>query len=471
VLKISAMQTLRNKIVCLSGFIGLVVGFAQGDVVQDLIVRHKQTKTVFSIMAVEAKTGAVLYQLHPDKPMIPASNMKLITTSAALHYLGGDYIFKTKVGILGSDLVIVGGGDPLLADPKNDSAPGQAATLLISRILLAVKDSGIRQIDNIIVDTSFFDNNRVHPSWPKEQLNQWYACEVSGLNFHNNCIRLTAARNGKEAALSMIPENSYVHLINQIQVVSSGTSAVGAYRNSVPNRLLVKGKLNQAAGFDVAIENPAGLLASIVKDRLQKEGIPVRGQILQQYIKQNEAIRYLVIIETPIAEVLKRCNTNSLGLAAECLVKTISAENTQGHINGEWPHGLNLISRYLDSLGIPKEQYVLDDGSGLSRNNRLSAYCLITVLKDMYFHPDSSIFLSSLAVGGLEGTAEKYFQEPPYKGTILGKTGYIAGVRSFSGICRTPAGDILFSILSEGSSSAARSCINDITKAIYDRKL
>lgn len=465
------MRIINNKLLCWIGIICLIACVVQADTVQDLIIRHKQTKTVFSIMAVDAKTGTVLYQLHPDRPMIPASNMKLITTAAALHYLGGDYTFKTKFGILGADLVIVGGGDPLLADPKNDSVPGQACNLLLNRVVSAVQEAGIHQIDNIIVDTSFFDNNRVHPSWPKDQLNQWYACEVSGLNFCNNCIRLSAVRNGKTAVLSMVPENTYVHLINQIQVVSSGTSAIGAYRNSVPNKLLVKGKLNQAAGFDVAIENPAGLLATILKDRLQREGIQVQGQILQQYIKQNEAIRYLVVIETPIAEVLKRCNTNSLGLAAECLVKTISAENTQGHINGEWPHGLNLISRYLDSLGIPKEQYVLDDGSGLSRNNRLSACCLIAVLKDMYVNPDSSIFVSSLAVGGLEGTTERYFQELPYKGTILGKTGYIAGVRSFSGICRTPTGDILFSILSEGGSSAARSCINDITKAIYDRKL
>ncbi|MCI0498443.1 MAG: D-alanyl-D-alanine carboxypeptidase/D-alanyl-D-alanine-endopeptidase [Planctomycetales bacterium] len=449
----------------------LLSGLGRADRVRDIIERHKQTQTAFSIMAVDAQTGAVLYQRNPDRLMIPASNMKLITSSAAMHYLGGSYTFKTKVGLLGSDLVVVGGGDPLLADPKNDSCPSQAADALMNKIVSVLKEADVERIDNIIVDVSFFDNNRVHPSWPKEQLNQWYACETSGLNFYNNCIHLEATRRGQSAVLTMTPENNYIDLHNQVQVVSKGSSAIGAYRNSVPNKLLVKGKLNQAASFDVAIENPAGLLASILKNRLQNAGITVGGQLLQRYVKQNETIRYLVIFETPIADVLKRCNTNSLGLAAECLVKTISAENTQGNINGEWPHGLNLISRYLQSLDIPNTHYVLDDGSGLSRNNRLSADCLIAVLKDMYQSKDAEIFISSLAVGGLEGTAEKFFQEAPYRGTVFGKTGYIAGVRSFSGICRTPQGDILFSILTEGGSSTTRTCINDITKAIYDRKL
>lgn len=465
------MYPLKTKNLYLLCILGLVSVLARADTVQDIIGRHKQTKTAFSIMAVEAKTGATLYQFKPGSLMIPASNMKLVTSSAALHYLGSSYIFKTKVGLLGGDLVIVGGGDPLLADPKNDAVPSQVADALMNKIISILKEAGIERVDNILVDTSFFDTNCVHPSWPADQLNQWYACEVSGLNFYTNCVHVSASRKGKTSVLSMIPENSYVHLVNQLQLVSSGSSAIGAYRNSTPNKLLVKGKLNQAASFDVAIENPAGLMASVLKDKMQSAGIAVQGQLLQQYIKNNEAIRYLVVFETPIADVLKRCNTNSLGLAAECLVKTISAENTQGHINGEWPHGLNLVSRYLQSLGISTDRYILDDGSGLSRKNRLSAECLVAVLKDMYHSQDSELFISSLSVGGLEGTTEKYFQEAPYKGTVFGKTGYIDGVRSFSGICRTPQGDILFSILTEGGSSATRTCINDITKAIYDRKL
>jgi len=266
----------------------------------------------------------------------------------------------------------------------------------------------------------------------------------------------------------MEPANSYVHLVNQLQLISKGSSAVGAYRNSLPNKLLIKGKLNQQTGFDVAIEYPQGLFASILSDRLTKAGISIRGRIIQKYVKYDNSINVLKVFETPISQVWARCNKNSLGLAAECLVKTISAENTEGNINGEWTHGLSLVTRYLNSLDIASGQFILDDGSGLSRKNRLSPTVLVTVLRDIYTGNNRDLFFESLAVGGTDGTIYKYFSQSPYKGNILGKTGYISGVRSFSGICKTPRGDILFSILTEGGNGYTRRCINEITQAIYD---
>ncbi len=229
--------------------------------------------------------------------------------------------------------------------------------------------------------------------------------------------------------------------------------------------------MNREAGFDVAIENPAGFFASVLSDKLKASGILVRGQWLQKDVKNDPDIRYLMIIKTPITNVLKRCNTDSLGLAAECLVKTISAENTPGRVKGRWSHGLSLVSQYLDSLKIPETSYVLDDGSGLSRNNRLSPECLVAVLADMIHSKDAKIFTASLAVGGEDGTIRKYFRQSPYRGNIIGKTGYISGVRSFSGICKTPRGDILFSILTEKGNGYTRRCINDIAMAIFDGNL
>lgn len=443
----------------------------QADTFHDLLKKHKQTNARFSIFAMDAQSGKVYYSLNSSELKIPASNMKLVISSAAVHYLGGDYTFKTVIALLGKDLVVVGGGDPLLADPKQNKSPAESAVLLLNLITKSVKEAGISEVENIIIDTSFFEAARVHPSWPVDQLNQWYACEVSGLNFYNNCIHLTASRKGGAAVLEMEPKNTYVHLVNQLQLVSKQDSALGAYRNSVPNKLLVKGRLNQQAGFDVAIENPAGLFASVLCDHLNANGIPVKGQLLQKYVKAEKSLRVLTVVETPLKDVIKRCNTDSLGLAAECLVKTISAENTQGKVNGEWAHGLELTAQYLRSLGIDDSQFILDDGSGLSRKNRLSAECLVAVLKDMYQGPDSKMFFESLAVGGIEGTAAKFFSEPPYKGNILGKTGYISGVRSFSGLCKSPGGDMFFSILTEGGNSTTRTCINDITRAIFDRKL
>lgn len=445
-----------------------VCGVSEADTIGRIIQQKKQTKTRFAILAVDASSGAVVYQKNAETAMIPASNMKLVTSSAAVHYLGGDYVFQTKVGLLGNDVVIIGGGDPLLGEPKLDPQDRRCSQRILEEIVAQLKAAGVSSVQDIVVDVSFFDNNRVHPSWPVDQLNQWYACEVSGLNFYNNCVRIVATRGNHSAVLTMEPENRYLTLVNQLKLISKGSSAVGAYRNSVPNKLLVKGKLNKQAGFDVAIENPQGLMGSLLRDHLIKNGITVKGRIVQRYAKHQPGIQVLSTFETPIADVLKRCNTDSLGLAAESLLKTISAENTQGRINGEWPHGQALIGKYLQSLGVSAEQFILDDGSGLSRVNRLSPAVLVAVLKDMYDSQEREIFFGSLAVGGVDGTIYKYFRSAPYKGTILGKTGYISGVRSFSGICQTPRGDVLFSILTEGGNGSTRGCINQIAQALYD---
>ncbi len=74
--------------------------------------------------------------------------------------------------------------------------------------------------------------------------------------------------------------------------------------------------------------------------------------------------------------------------------------------------------------------------------------------------------MDSLVAGGVSGTIGKYFKEAPYKGNIIGKTGYISGIRTFSGLCKTPKGDYIFSILTSGGSPATRTAINDIAKAI-----
>ena len=461
------MDGYQRKMLVIICFICTAV-FCRADSISRIIQKQKQSKTTFAILAVDADSGKTLYQKNATKPMIPASNMKVITTAASLHYLGPNYVFQTKIGLLGNSLVIIGDGDPLLGEPKLDPQDPRSLNRIFSDIVLLLKDAGKTSIEDVVIDVSFFDNNRVHPSWPPSQLNQWYACEVSGLNFYNNCVHVHAERKNNRAALKMEPENSYIHLVNQLKLISKGSSAAGAYRNSVPNKLLIKGKLNQQAGFDVAIEEPQGLFASVLADQLTKSGISIRGKIVQKYVKYDNSIRVLRVLETPIHQVWARSNKNSLGLAAECLVKTISATNTEGHINGEWPHGLALIARYLDSLGIDSEQFVLDDGSGLSRKNRLSPNALVAVLKDIYASDNRDLFFNSLAVGGVDGTIYKYFRKAPYKGNILGKTGYISGIRSFSGICKTSRGDILFSILTEGGNGYTRRCINEIAEAIYD---
>ena len=155
-------------------------------------------------------------------------------------------------------------------------------------------------------------------------------------------------------------------------------------------------------------------------------------------------------------------------MAAECLLKTIAASRQPSGKAGSWPVGQQLISQYLLSLGIPSDQFLIDDGSGLSEKNLLSVNTISAVLLDLYKSPNWQNYKQTLAVGGMDGTIDRYFNEPKYKGKIFGKTGYIEGVKSFSGVCSTSAGDRIFSIITNNANGSTRQAINDIVKAVID---
>jgi D-alanyl-D-alanine carboxypeptidase/D-alanyl-D-alanine-endopeptidase (penicillin-binding protein 4) len=153
---------------------------------------------------------------------------------------------------------------------------------------------------------------------------------------------------------------------------------------------------------------------------------------------------------------------------AEALLKTIDAHNKPDRKNGGWTGGRELIAKYLSDLGIPAEEFVIDDGSGLSRRNRLTAHALSRILVDLYHGKNWGLFEGSLAVGGEDGTIDKYFKEPKYRGKLHAKTGYISGVRALSGVCLTERGPVVFSILSNGPKGLSRDGLNNIPKAIID---
>lgn len=453
---------------CLSDWAGAGLSEAIEKVLKD----KKQTKTDIGIQITNASRGRVVYEKNSHRAMIPASNMKLATTAAAQYYLGGDFSFTTRVGLLGEALVVIGGGDPLLGDEKTAARQGRKPDWVLDDIVTLLKEKNVTSVSDLYIDTLYFDDVRVHPNWPPEQLNRWYAAEVCGVNYNNNCIHMLVRNVGGTIVITITPPTDYVSIVNQVVPTTRGESAVGAYRNSTPNRLIVRGKCRkEPEGMDVAIERPGAFFGFLLYERLKAAGIRVRGNLSEKYVRNEKNITILNEYKTPLSDVLLRSNKDSLGMAAECLVKTLSAENTRGKINGEWSHGLELIRQYLLKLGVSDHEVKLDDGSGLSRANRLSANTLTRILLDRYRSKDWASFKDSLAIGGVDGTVSKYFGEDTYKGKVYGKTGYIDGVRSFSGFCETDNEVHVFSILTNAGDGNTRDAINRICKAIIDNSL
>ena len=175
---------------------------------------------------------------------------------------------------------------------KTDEKYGRESGWIFEDIANGLKERNITSIKNIIADTTIFDDERVNPSWPVDQLNRWYACEVSGLNYYSNCVDMTVKVENMRPKVIVCPATSYLHIENQVVYTSnSKKSAVGAYRNSVPNKIIVKGRCKSQQGpFDVAIERPSGYFAFLLAEHLGGAGIATKGDFIEKQIDCNEPV-------------------------------------------------------------------------------------------------------------------------------------------------------------------------------------
>jgi serine-type D-Ala-D-Ala carboxypeptidase/endopeptidase (penicillin-binding protein 4) len=437
--------------------------------IKDVITQPIKQKVQFSIHVVNPKDGNTVFDYDAKKRLVPASNMKAVTTAAALHYLGADFKYKTIVGLRGKTLVIIGSGDPLLGDPVTDDRYKREKNWIFKQIAQALRQAGVTSIENIVIDSGVFEDRPTHPNWPAAELNRWYACEVSGLNFNANCVNIIAKNVDGKIELRIEPPTNYLTLTNEVDSISSGSSAIAVYRGRQPNKLRVTGKCkDQATLAEIAIERPAAMFGYMLYEYLTGEKISVSGQLTETVLSDYKNIKELTVFETPLSDCLARANKDSLGLVAECLMKTIAAAEEPNHKNGSWEKGGELVGQYLENLDIDDEQFNIDDGSGLSEQNGLSAFAITTVILDVYNSDNWKMYRDSLSVGGVDGTLDKYFKESKYKGKVLGKTGYINGIRSLSGVCITPQGEIIYSILANNASSISRDTLNKIAEAVMD---
>jgi D-alanyl-D-alanine carboxypeptidase/D-alanyl-D-alanine-endopeptidase (penicillin-binding protein 4) len=470
------MKKLSSKLLVLVALNFLFAGIVEASLaerINAILGQSSQKKVDFSICIVKADTGVTEYEHDARNPLIPASNMKIITTASAMRYLGSDFVYKTKVGIQDSNLVIIGSGDPLFGDRQTDEKYDREPEWILDGIAKALTEKDVNSIKDIIVDTGIFDNELVHPSWPRDELNRSYACEVSGLNYNDNCIQMSVENVNGLVNISIDPQTTFVTIVNEVKPVSTGDKGVSALRTAQPNKLQITGTCKNKWGpFEVAIQRPAAFFGSVLGEYLYKNGINITGQFIEKASVNQNGFEQIAEYDTPISDCLERCNRDSLNFAAESLMKTIAAYNNPDDCNGSWPRGAELMGDYLKELGIDENGFTIDDGCGLSTQDKISAYIIIKVLLDVYKSSNWQMYKDSLAIGGVEGTGpvRKHFTEDEYKGKVLAKSGSLTepGVNALSGVCVTENGDYLFSIISNKIVAGTRDTINDIVKAIID---
>lgn len=354
-----------------------------------------------------AHRGAFVYDVQRRRTLMnstgtftPASTMKLLTTTAALATMGPDHRFTTKVVGSGSSIVLVGGGDPLLASrrPAAGKIPDPApATLpeLATATARALAAKGVRTV-SLGYDASLFSGPGANAAWRP----------------------------------TYIPDG-----------VAAATSALWTEEG------------RKVPGMAARWPDPARAAANLFAKSLKAAGIKVTGSV--RPVKAAPGTPLVAQIRSPrLAAIVEHINLVSDNDGAETLLRQIGVATRNG---GSYAGGLKGLRSTLSGLGVEFGAARIYDGSGLARGNRVPLQLLGSVLglAGSDDHPELRAVITGLPVAGFTGSLDDRFTAPgalPGSGYVRAKTGTLTSVHSLAGVVRDRTGTLLvFAVAADGS--------------------
>lgn len=438
-----------------------------------------------AVHIIDLDTGREIGEFHSDDLMIPASNMKLLSSGAAVMVLGDQFEFETSFEIFESDgrrtLIIRGSGDPALGDPAIFEDEEQSLTheALFDAVAKALRDRGIDSIDELVIDDRVFDRVWAHPDWPVDQLNRWYCAEVGGLNFQTNVIKMFPIPGslGGTPLLEMEPNLPWIDVQIKAKTITKGRDSAWVARPTPANKFTLFGNVRGKTEIPVSVHEPSMFAGGVFAFALSERGVKIKTD---RYIEDRVRLAVagdewdstpVAVVTTPIADVLKRTNTDSYNLYAEALLKRIGHEITGDP--GSWENGASVVRLLLSQhvSATAAQNTIIADGSGMSRENRVTPKTLTSWFKVLAHHESWSIFEASLATPG-HGTLKRRFLDTDLSSTLRAKSGYLNGVYALSGVLEHPSGRrIAFSVLLNDikpgvGSRAAKPFIEDVVVEI-----
>lgn len=413
-----------------------------------------------AVLAVDRRVP--LYLHNADHPITPASNMKLYTTATALGRLGPDFQYTTSLYIDGSidaegtlhgDLILVGRGDPTLSGRFY----ADSTTYVFDRFAAELRALGVRRIGGrLIGDASYFDDARVASGWQTSNLLWWYGARAGALSFNENIVTIEVRPGGwvgAPPAVAFYPHADRLVLVNQaVTGGRRGGRSIGIRRRPDLGGYEISGRIPIRSGplrYVVAVEDPALFAMSAFRDRLERVGIAVRGdiEIVQGWERRPYRAPRLVASQTSprMIEIVRVINKHSHNFYAEQVLKTLGAVY-EGE--GSFDDGADIVREFLNDLDVPTFGVRIEDGSGLSRYDTVTARMTAELLAAMTSHPRFREYYDSLLIAGSDGDPRR-LDSPAARGNVHSKTGTLRGVSALSGYVTTADGELLaFSVIS-----------------------
>ncbi|RLQ94064.1 D-alanyl-D-alanine carboxypeptidase/D-alanyl-D-alanine endopeptidase [Falsibacillus albus] len=409
---------------------------------------------------------------NKEKTFVPASVFKLLVTAAAVGLLPEDFSIPTKVfldgkvnhsGVLNGNIVLKGFGDPTLSVEKLDS------------LAQSLADQGIHKINgNLIVDESYLDDQRLGKNWMWDDEQYDYNTQMSALSVKENTVDVTVQPTeiGMEPNVSIDPAPGYLHIVNHAKTVEGSGRDLSITRTRAKNEIVISGSIGKdysQSGYKVTrtIVDPATFTGTVFQDLLLKEGVTFQPSSKIMKGKASKHAKQAAVVQSPeLDEMLTYMDKESDNFYAEMLTKQLGALKGE---QGSTTAGIKVIDHYVEKKLHVDEDFIQEDGSGLTRLDHISPHAYTQLLSGMYNSPQADRFISFLPIAGVDGTLKNRMKGTPAEGNVKAKTGSMSGVNSLVGYVKASDGEMyVVSILSNGiyKSAYARGLQDEIAETV-----
>ena len=441
-------------------------------------------KGEWGLLIVDAATGETLYQQNADRYFVPASNMKLFTTTLALTKLGPDYRFHTTLetsgtisnGVLTGNVALIGRGDPNLSNRKFPYNLKEEFDGPPEKVLAELADGlvakGVKEISgDVIGDDSYFPRERYPSGWEIDDMVWEYGAAISSIVVDDNTVTLTITpgdQPGSPVQASMSPATPDFLVENDVVTSAPDLkSDLTLTRDPGASLVVIKGTMPSKSAprkLVLAVEEPAQHAAAVLKRLLEDRGVRVDGVARARHATAKTQEDPTVLAEhvsVPLGDAIKLINKISQNLHTEMLLRTVARQS------GTWATSDDLMKVPQDfyaSAGIDPDDVIQSDASGLSRHDLVTPRAIVALLtfaqKQLWFE----IYFNSLPVAGVDGTLEDRMKNTPAAGHIHAKTGSVEHVRTLSGFADTASGRrLIFSFLSNNQAGKNHEAADALT--------
>jgi D-alanyl-D-alanine carboxypeptidase/D-alanyl-D-alanine-endopeptidase (penicillin-binding protein 4) len=407
---------------------------------------------------VNIASGELVSEFNSHQALVPASTLKIVTTSAALALLGNEFTYETKIyftgnfdknsGILNGDLIIYGSGDPTLQS-EHFYKDSESVLLKWASVL---KEKGLKEIKGkICADASYFER-KIPDNWIWEDISNYYGAVPCGLSYKDNKFKLTYSSGEKQskAKLLAVSPDYFTHRLTiQSEVFANGTKDEAyAYGDPFSFNKEIRGSIpvnKKQYDIEVALPDPALLCAEHLVKALQQVGIRCDSNaVVSNYHKNDIQVNKLLIYthhSPPLSKMVYYTNQNSNNQYCESILYTLG--------NGSAEKGLLKVKTYWQQQGLDTSEIYMEDASGLGRINAITANfqakALYTIAKNKNIY---TAFNASLPLAGKQGSMSNLGKGSFIENNLRAKTGYMKRARSYCGYVQTKSGkELAFSLI------------------------